>query len=350
MLAPVIHINPLTLIRRERVLPVAGKVVVRKGQKVAATDVVAEASIDPNHMLLDVGRGLGLSPKAAAARIQVKAGDKVSEGDVLAGPVGFPRRVVRAPYPGRIAWCSNGQILLEAQAKPFELKAGLPGTVIDLFENHGVVVECTGALVQGVWGNGKLDYGLMNVVADDPGQILTLQDLDVSLRGSIVLAGHASDAEVLKSAGETPLRGLILSSMEPALIRVANELPIPVMLVEGFGQRPMNSAAYKLLTTNAGREVALNAEAWNRYSGIRPEVIVPLPAAVTPPLLPETVEMARDQQVRVIRGARAGKIATLIDFRGQSTLSNGIKTQVIEIRLEDGEVAVVPMANVEVLQ
>ena len=44
MLAPMLHVLPLTTIVRERVLPVAGKVNARVNQRVNPTDVIAEAS------------------------------------------------------------------------------------------------------------------------------------------------------------------------------------------------------------------------------------------------------------------------------------------------------------------
>ena len=74
MLAQVTHILPVTTIQRERMLPVPGRVLARKGQKVNPADVVAEAVVTPEHLLLDVGRGLGLLPEEADQYIKVEAG------------------------------------------------------------------------------------------------------------------------------------------------------------------------------------------------------------------------------------------------------------------------------------
>ena len=60
MEASIRHIIPITTIARDRVLPKAGRVIVRKGQKVAPADVVAESIVAPAHILLDIARGLGV--------------------------------------------------------------------------------------------------------------------------------------------------------------------------------------------------------------------------------------------------------------------------------------------------
>ncbi len=101
MLASVTHILPLTTIRRERRLPVAGRVLVRSGQKVKPTDVVAEANLNPRHLVLHVARGLGLSAEEADELVERKAGDEVVDGDVIASRSGLARRVVRTPASGR---------------------------------------------------------------------------------------------------------------------------------------------------------------------------------------------------------------------------------------------------------
>lgn len=350
MIAPVRHILPLTTIRRERVLPIPGRVVVRKGQRVGATDSVAEAKLNPEHLLLDVARGLKLSEEKADQAIQCKPGEKVADGDVLAGPVGITKRVIRAPKNGRVVLTGGGQILLEVENQPYELKAALPGTIVELLEQRGAIVEGTGALIQGVWGNGRIDFGLMHVLAKSPDDVLTPDQLDVSLRGSIVLAGHCDNLEVLKSAAELPLRGLILASIDISIVTAAARMRIPVVVIEGFGKIPMNSAAYKLITTNDQREVAVNAEQWNPFSGTRPEVFIALPAPGELPQPPETVEFSEGQQVHIVRAPYAGKIGTIVELRpGTTILPNGLATQAALVQVEGSESALIPLANLEVL-
>jgi hypothetical protein len=350
MLASIKHILPLTTLRRERLLPIPGKVVVRKGQKVSATDTIAEAYLSPSHMLFDIARGLRVPAERAEKLIQVEVGARIAEGDIIAGPVGLTRRVIRAPKDGRVVLIGEGQVLLELRGRPFELKAGIPGIIRELVPERGAVIETTGALIQGVWGNGGVDFGLMIVKAKDPTELLTADQLDVSLRGSVILAGYVKDADVLKTAGELPLRGLILSSMDPVLIPLAIKVSVPIILLEGFGKRPVDGATFQLLTTNERREVALNADVWDRHRGTRPEVVIPLPASGEPPLPTDFNVFSSGQKVKITRAPFEGKIGTIDDLVGIVELPSGIRTQAAEVRLEDGNSTVLPLANLEVLE
>lgn len=351
MLAPVVHILPLTKIRRERLLPVPGKVLVRQGQKVSTTDVIAEARLNPEHLLLNIARGLGLPDEKADQYLQCKTGMKVDQGDVLAGPVGMTRRVVRAPRDGKVIVAGGGQILLELDSPPFELMAGLPGTVVHLIEERGAAIETTGTLVQGVWGNGRLDFGLMIVLLRSPDDVLTHDRLDVSMRGSVILGGFCSDAEALKTAASMPLRALVLSSMDASLLPLAERTRIPIMVIEGFGKRPMNSVAYNLLTTNERREVSVNAQSWDAFNGSRPEIVIPLPANVEPPLPSDTDKFAAGQQVRLTQAPNQGGVGTIVEIRpGATNLPSGITASAAEVQLEGGEKVLVPLANLEVIE
>jgi hypothetical protein len=350
MLAPVLHVLPLTTIVRERVLPVAGKVNAHMNQRVNPTDVVAEANFAREHVLLDVARTFGVSTNAADKMIKVKEGDRLTQGALVAESGGLISRSIKAPRAGRVMVVGGGQVLMEVGDTRVELRAGLPGLVTQVLPERGVVIRTAGALIQGVWGNGRIDNGLMVSLLEKPDEVLSAERLDVSLRGSVILGGHVRDMETLRAAAELPVRGLILSSLLSPLVVSAYQMRYPILVLDGFGAMPMNSAAFKLLTTNNKREVTVNAEHFDRYAGNRPEVIIPLPVS-TEPAEPKNFEtFAVGQPVRLCRPPNAGMIGTISNLRaGLSLLPSGLRAPAADVKLENGETALVPLVNLEVV-
>lgn len=349
MFAPTRHVLPMTLIRRRRMLPAAGKVLVRHGQKLGALDTVAEAGLAPEFVLIDTGRGLGLAPNKTERYIQCQVGNRIAAGDVIAGPVGFGRRVVRAPKDGRVVLVGPGQVLIEISEKPFELKAGIPGDVVELIPDYGAVLETGGALIQGVWGNGRIEYGALRVLAKAPDAETHSADIDVSLRGAVVLAGCCADEEVLRTGAELPVRGLVFSGLEARLASVAAQLPIPVMVLEGFGRRAHHPAALKLLESHDGRSVAINTEMDAAGSQRLPEIVIPLPTPGNVALPPDVIPLEPGCTVRMIRRPAAGEIGHVIALRGKVALPNGVRTHAAEVRLENGQTILIPLVNLEVM-
>ncbi len=350
MLAPVIHILPLTTLRRERLLPVNGRITARLDQKVTALDVVAEANYGQEHILIDVASSLGVRTDAAQRLIQVKAGQTVARGEVIAQRISLIPQTLKAQAAGRVLLVGNGQVLIEAGEGTFELRAGMPGTVTQQISERGVEITFSGALVQGVWGNGQVGLGLMLPVLSAADEVISKNQVDVSLRGSILLAGYCNDPAILQTAAELPVRGMIFGSLSPALLPLALQVHYPIIVVDGFSHRPMDSTAYKLLTTNGKREVTLNAETYDGHSGVRPEIYIPLPVTQEPPQPREVGSFAPGQPVRVTRAPFACATGTVISLLpGLTTAPSGLRAATAEIRLESGEQILVPLVNLEVI-
>ena len=350
MQAPVNHIIGLTSIVRERLLPVSGNVLVRLNQKVTPMDVIAETRWAREHVLLDVARLLRVSPNAAERLIKCKLDDRLAASAEIAVGKGLFPRSVRTPREGRVVAVGGGQVLMEVGEAKMELRAGIPGTVIEVIANRGAIIQTAGALIQGVWGNGRIDSGLLVNIAEAPDSVLSVGKLDISLRGSIIMAGMVKDAETLEAAAELPARGLILSSIFPSLLQKAREMRYPIMVTDGFGSLPMNSAAYKLLSTIAKREVPVNSETFDRYSGTRPEVIIPLPISANPPTPREVETFAVGLQVRMRRPPFMGMIGSIISLKsGLSVLSSGLRAPAAEVKLENNETVIAPLVNLEVV-
>ncbi|HJS20018.1 MAG TPA: hypothetical protein VJ785_14820 [Anaerolineales bacterium] len=350
MFAPVLHVLPLTTIVRKRVLPVSGKVNMHVNQRVNPTDVVAEANFAREHVLLDVARQFGISAEAADKLIKVKEGESLAQGALVAEKSGLIPQKIKTPRAGRVMVAGSGQVLMEVGNTHIELRAGLPGVVTQVIPDRGVIIRTAGALIQGVWGNGRIDNGLMVSLLEKPEDVLSAGRLDVSLRGSVILAGQVRDLDTLKTAAELPVRGLILSSLSSSLTASAYQMRYPILVTEGFGALPMNSAAFKLLTTNNKREATVNAEHFDRYTGSRPEVIIPLPISSEPDE-PNPFEIfAVGQPVRMRRPPYAGMVGTIANLpAGLSLLPSGLRAASADVKLENGENVLVPLVNLEVV-
>ena len=350
MQAPITHILPVAAIRRQRLMPAGGRIIARRGQQVQPSDIVAEAVIRPEHLLLDIGRGLGLLPKEADHYIQRRAGDEVGEGDIIAGPVGISRRVVRAPKSGTVVVAGEGQVLLELEGEFSELQAGYFGVVSEMVGDRGVVIESSGALIQGVWGNGKINFGFLNLLAHTPDDLVTSEMMEVSLRGAVIMAGHCEDEKVLRSAEELPVRGMILSSMDSALVPYAKSVSYPIVLIEGFGKLSMNQDAFSILNSSAMREVAVNAEPWNRIANTRPEVVVSVPEGAYPEFPTEMATFAIGQTVRVVSSPYKSMVGTLTGLpQGLSVLPSSLRAQTAQVRFLNGDTFQVPLVNLEII-
>lgn len=349
MIAPVTHILPLARIRRSRMLPGKGIVLAMSGQRVNATEVIAEMDLPGAHFLIDVRRALGMKRYDETLKlIDRKVGDSLEKGDVIAQTEGLVQRVVRAPFNGTIIAIQKGQVLLEQPGGKLELKAGLTGVVVEVLPEHGVVIEASGALVQGTWGNHRTNIGMLLCQADSPDQELTRANLDMSMRGAIVLSGYLGDPDALAASNELQLRGLILGSMSSSLISSALKVNFPILLTDGFGHIPMNNNAFKLLKTNEKRDITLNSN-WDSLLGDRPEVFIPLPADGNPVL--DSTEFTPGKIVRIHSEPYAGKIGAISRIRaGQTRLPNGLRAPAADIRLETGQVVLLPLANLDVLE
>jgi hypothetical protein len=350
MQAPVHHIVGFASIVRERLLPIPGTVLARLNQKVNPNDVIAESNWAREHVLLDVAKTLGVNPNVADRLIKCKADDHlVASAEIAVGRGLFPRSVV-APREGRVVVVGGGQVLMEVGESKLELRAGITGTVLEIIPNRGAVIQTVGALIQGVWGNGRIDSGLLLNLADQPDSVLTADRLDVSMRGFVILGGVVRDPETLKAASNLPVRGLILSSINPSLIPLAREMRYPIVVTEGFGSLPMNSVAYKLISTNIKRDVTVNAEVRDRYSGVCPEIIIPLPVSTIPPVPHEVETFAPGLQVRMRRPPAMGQIGTIASVKpGLTTLLSGLRVPAAEVKLDDGETIIAPLINLEVV-
>lgn len=348
-------VTPLTVIRRERLLPVPGQVLVHPGEMVGPADVVARCQLPGLLRVLDVSRALRVRRDRAARYIRKSAGDSVQANDIVAAPGGLfgrLRRACRSPVDGRVVEVRDGLVLIEATSTTFELGAHLKGQVTNVMPSRGVVISAAGALIQGVWGNGGESEGVLKILVDSPQKQLRSRSIDVSCHGTVVVGGRIADEKALDQAVEAQVRGVIVGSVNANLRSYLESLPFPVLVTEGFGSLPMSEPVFKLLHSNMGREAMINADTKTRWGARRPEVLIPLRA--------EDITTAEDEgprplrvgdSVRVLRAPHMGVVGTVSELPSLlQPVETGARLPVAVVTLDEEEVALIPLANLELIR
>ena len=170
----------------------------------------------------------------------------------------------------------DGRVLLASRNEPFELRAFMPGTVIEIQPSLSVLIETHGALIQSKWGSGRKTFGVLRVAATDPTQPLLAQSIDVGYQDAIIAVGGMVGREALQAVIAARARGIVAGSIPGELADYARRVHLPVLVTEGFGNRIMPKHTWNLLVENNGRDAVLDANPTDRFAGSRPELIIPV--------------------------------------------------------------------------
>ena len=348
------HISPLATIRRERLLPQPGYVLVDEGERVEAMTVVAKAETFARHYFVDLTQRLKVPANETGKYVKVQEGAALTKGEVIAqrpNLFGINPPTVRAPAKGTVVELKDGKVLFALTGPEIEVKAGFPGVIASVNPDWGVMIESPAALVQGVWGTGKQEYGVLKMLVNDPAQPLPIELIDAGCNGAILMAGSVDD-KALKKCEKTKIRGLIVGGMSASSIRLARSLSFPLLVVEGFGKSAMATPAWTLFADHNGREAFLDTRPADRWEGRRPEVVIPLPHPGSQVPLPSDGQaLTEGKRVRVLRAPYAGVVGTVLFLPARiETLPSGVKTGVAHVELEGVGNAIVPLANLEIYE
>jgi len=337
-------------IRRERVLPARGHVLVQVGNRVGALDIVARAETIGHVRAVPLARYLRTNEKEVTKYLLKKPGDAIEAREIIAAKpefFGTLRRIYRAPSNGRLTSLRGAWLALDLLDAPFELKALYRGSIVNVMPRSGVVIEATGALAQGVWGGGGEGYGVLKKMVESPDQVLTEDTIDLSARGVVILAGAGVTEETLRRAAKEQAAGLIVGGLQPRLREVVHELRLPTIVTEGWGERSMCTPIFELLSSHNGDETIITTG-----GKARAEVFIPIlaPSGAESAMPPPTLVAEIGATVRIIAGAHAGTIGTIVDIpTAPRTLPSGTLTWGAEIETADQTRVVMPWENLELI-
>jgi hypothetical protein len=126
---------------------------------------------------------------------------------------------------------------------------------------------------------------------------------------------------------------------------------LTLVLTEGFGHMPMAERTYKLLTSHVGKAASVSGATQIRAGVLRPEIVIPVPA--------ESVPKEGDRRstgleigslIRGIREPYFGRIGRVAQLPPElAALETEAHVRVLAAEF-DGKVAVLPRANVELIE
>lgn len=346
------EIKSLTKIRRERILPRQGEILVSPRDRVEATQVVARTDVPGDFRILRVARLLGVSGREIEEYLQVDLGDTVHQGTVIGKRGGIFGRSVRSPIDGMVVARGGGRVLIEAQPSPFELHAYIPGTVLDVADNKTVIIEMSGGLIQGTWGWGGESVGVLKIMTSRPHSPLRPDSVDPSCHGAILIGGVTADREVLVRAEDIEARGIVTGGLAPELIPDVKRLPFPVIVTDRIGHTSMAGPIFDLLRANEGKEASVSGSVQARWRRKRPEVIIPK-LDKTPPVDETTHDkgLTIGTRVRIVRAPHAGSVGEVVNIpRYARRIETGARVRCAEVDIGQREPVDVPFVNLDVLR
>jgi len=367
---PGLTVSANTVILKTRRLPIKGEVLVQEGEVVQPDTVVARALLPGILQTVRVAQTLGIEPKQIRGALTVKEGDTVEKDQVIAetkGFLGLFRGVAKSPVAGTVELISEvtGHVGVRQPPTVIDVNAYVQGRVVKVLPQEGAVIETQGALIQGIFGVGGERRGTLRVLVGSPNETLTAQHIPNDVAGQILVGGAAVEADAITRAAERGAVGIVAGGIRDTdLIRYlgrdigvaitgSEDIPLSIIVTEGFGAIQMASRTFRLLKSLEGKTASINGATQIRAGVIRPEIIVPLE---DPSHLPESPP-AREAQmldigsaVRIIREPYFGRLGTVVELPPElMEIESGTHARVLKAKLDDGTVAVVPRANVEII-
>jgi len=368
---PGLKVSEKAVIRKERKLPLWGDVLVNKGDRVKAEDVVARALLPGPVHPKNLAGELGISPSELKNALIVKKGESIKKGQVIARAkvfFGLFKVEATSPIDGYLEDFSEitGQVILRENPIPVEVLAYLDGVVEEVIPREGVIIRTVAALVQGIFGVGGEKIGTLKVAVDSPYDILKSDRISENLKGAIVVGGRTADIEAINKAADVGIKALVLGSVDDGVLRefvgydigvaiTGNEnVPFTLIITEGFGDLPMAERTFNLFKKFEGLKASANGATQIRAGVQRPEVIIFRKDVDPFEEVEDKIESGHldiGTTVRIIRDPYFGEIGTVIDLPNEPiVIETESKVRVLKVRLMDGREVVIPRANVELIE
>ena len=364
---PGLKVSAAAEVRHQRLLPIAGEVLVKVGDAVQPGTVVARALLPGNVVTLHLSRLLAVAPADVHDLLLVKEGAAVRKDELVArskGLFGLMKQTVAAPTTGTLETVSkvSGQAIFREAPVPVEVRAYLAGTVTGVSPPFGCEVTGRGTLVQGIFGIGPETSGPVVVLSPDPARRLLPDDIKAEHKGAVLVGGSLADLGVLKRAIAVGAAALVTGGLDAADLRTllgfdlgvaitGNEtVGLTLVVTEGFGELALSARTLRLLAAAAGRTASVSGATQIRAGVLRPEVFVPSEVASIERTAVDAGLLAVGSAVRIIRDPHFGALGHVAELPPEPRkLDTEASVRILTVALAGGQRVTLPRANVELV-
>lgn len=370
--APGLTVSSHHLVRRRRELPIAGEILVNKGDMVSREQIIARTYLEGELRLVRVAEALGVAPHEVPEVLRVSVGSLVDEGDLLAevrGLWGLFRSAITAPISGTVEFVteSTGHLGIRAAPRTLELSAYLEGVVVEVEGKRAVVLESETSFVQGIFGVGGEKIGTVQVLDIDPSTVVSVSHVPAKAPGAILIGGCSPTLDALLKARDAGAVGFVTGSIDDHTLReyVGRDIGVAVtgdenvsmtlIVTEGFGPLAMGHRVWETLRAMNGARASLNGATQVRAGAVRPEIISAARAELGTPMhglrgATSSTGLRVGSRVRLIRVPFFGQSGTVEELPADlQRIETGAWSRILTARLDDGRSVTVPRANVELL-
>ena len=325
--------------------------------------------------------------------VKVKEGDKVEKGQVIATrEEGHNYTNIFSPVFGTIVNVAPllGALSIVPDRVSSVVLAHIPGRVLAIRDNREVDLAGYGVVFEGLIGIGGETFGQLASAGNSPQAWRPASG--ANLGGRVVVTGNVDDTSLRLAAQQGVAAVIAGRAREASLCRFANkelgviatgdeDIPLVLVLTEGFGAGAISPRTYELLNSFAGQTVSVSGTTHIRAGVIRPRIVVSLPppddlrqvgeapgpgqAELMPDSGPATVglletptELAAGLRARILRGPHAGRSGHIVELpvRAQQIATGAsVLVAVVQVDASTSDVAagastirvVVPQANLK---
>ncbi len=204
--------------------------------------------------------------------------------------------------------------------------------------------------IPSVWSNGYSEKGNVVLLCNDRKTDLTADVVQAEHAGSVLVVGGQATAEGLHAAATQGVNVVIAASMESRYVQYAQQLPMAVVLTNGFGKYFMRERTWMLFVLNNNRQARV-ASVHRAETGLRQaDIVLSVGMVKDNTAVPAWQPLCEGQNVLVLDTLNSNLTGTVVALsRGRHRIASGLRVQTASVRLLSGEQIEVPVANLRIL-